>query len=228
MNLLLVTILPSLLILLYFIYSDKFKEPKNLIIKVFLFGVLTCFPAGYLNYFSEILIPQTELGERLSSSFLGPAIWEEILKFLILYLFIVKKKEFNEPMDGIVYGVAASLGFATYENYYYVYSYAVELGVSSETVAYLRAFSSVPMHGLNGCIMGFYFGQFAFTGERKYLGFSLLMPFLFHGAYNYFIGNTTLIGYSIIIVMLIFSFFLHNNLKQEQRIKKKEYEKKII
>ena len=68
MNLLLVTILPSIVILLYFIYSDKFKEPKNLIIKVFLFGVLTCFPAGYLNYFSEILIPQTELGERLSSS----------------------------------------------------------------------------------------------------------------------------------------------------------------
>ena len=186
MNLLHVTILPSLLILLYFIYSDKFKEPKNLIIKVFLFGVLTCFPAGYLNYFSEILIPQTELGERLTS-ILALQYGRRFLKFLILYLFIVKKKEFNEPMDGIVYGVAASLGFATYENYYYVYSYAVELGVSSETVAYLRAFSAVPMHGLNGCIMGFYFGQFAFTGERKYLGFSLLMPFLFHGAYNYFI-----------------------------------------
>ncbi len=228
MNLLLITILPSLVILVYFIYSDKFKEPKNLIIKVFLLGVLICFPAGYLNYFSEILIPQTELGERLTSSFLGPAIWEEILKFLILYLFIVKKKEFNEPMDGIVYGVTASLGFATYENYYYVYSYAVELGVSSETVAYLRAFSAVPMHGLNGCVMGFYFGQFAFTGERKYLGFSLLMPFLFHGAYNYFIGSAPLIGYSIIIVMLILSFMLHKNLKQVQRFKKKEYEKKII
>ncbi len=228
MNLLLITILPSLVILVYFIYSDKFKEPKNLIIKVFLLGVLICFPAGYLNYFSDILIPQTELGERLSSSFLGPAIWEELLKFSILYLFIVKKKEFNEPMDGIVYGVAASLGFATYENYYYVYSYAVELGVSSEAVAYLRAFSAVPMHGLNGCIMGFYFGQFAFTGERKYLGFSLLMPFIFHGAYNYFIGGAPLIGYSIVIVMLIFSFLLHKNLKQAQRIKRKEYEKKII
>ena len=89
-------------------------------------------------------------------------------------------------MDGIVYGVAASLGFATYENYYYVYSYAIELGISSEAVAYLRAFSAVPMHGLNGCVMGFYFGQFAFTGERKYLGFSLLMPFIFHGALQLF------------------------------------------
>tara|TARA_Y100001935_G_scaffold253025_1_gene258224 strand:- start:410 stop:1096 length:687 start_codon:yes stop_codon:yes gene_type:complete len=228
MNLLLVTILPSIIILSYFIYSDKFKEPKNLIIKVFLFGVLICFPAGYLNYFSEILIPQTEIGEKLTSSFLGPAIWEEILKFLILYLFIVKKKEFNEPMDGIVYGVAASLGFATYENYYYVYTYAVELGVSSEAVAYIRAFSAVPMHGLNGCIMGFYFGQFVFTGEKRFLSFSLLMPFIFHGAYNFFIGDVPLIGYSIIIVMLIFSFLLHKNLKKAQVLKKKEYEKKII
>ena len=149
----------------------------------------------------------------------------KIFNFIFIYS---EEKEFNEPMDGIVYGVAASLGFATYENYYYVYSYAVELGVSSEAVAYLSAFSAVPMHGLNGCIMGFYFGQFAFTGERKYLGFSLLMPFLFHGAYNYFIGIAPLIGYSIVIVMLIFSFLLHKNLKQAQRIKRKEYERKLF
>ena len=30
-------------------------------------------------------------------------------------------REFNEPLDGVVYGVCASLGFATLENLYYVY-----------------------------------------------------------------------------------------------------------
>ena len=77
------------------------------------------------------------------------------------------------------------LGFATYENYYYVYTYAVELGVSSEAVAYIRAFSAVPMHGLNGCIMGFYFGQFVFTVKK--IEFFTIDAFIFHGAYNFFI-----------------------------------------
>ena len=36
----------------------------------------------------------------------------------------IKRNEFNEPMDGLVYGVVVSLGFATYENYTYVYEWA--------------------------------------------------------------------------------------------------------
>ena len=30
-------------------------------------------------------------------------------------------KDFNEPIDGVVYGITSSLGFATLENLYYVY-----------------------------------------------------------------------------------------------------------
>ena len=46
---LLITIIPSVLIFIYFLYSDKFKEPKRIIIITFLFGVLITVPAGYLN-----------------------------------------------------------------------------------------------------------------------------------------------------------------------------------
>ena len=49
----LITFLPPILILLYVIYSDKFKEPLSLIISTFCLGVLLIFPAGILN---EILI----------------------------------------------------------------------------------------------------------------------------------------------------------------------------
>ena len=50
---LLITIGPSIALLLYFILSDKFKEPKKIIIITFLFGVLITIPAGYLNYFID-------------------------------------------------------------------------------------------------------------------------------------------------------------------------------
>ena len=51
MSTLLITIIPSLLILLYFFLSDKFKEPKETIALVFVLGVLICLPAGIINHF---------------------------------------------------------------------------------------------------------------------------------------------------------------------------------
>ena len=54
MGLLLATILPSILIILFFVYSDKFKEPQGEIIKVFLYGILITIPAFFLNtYISD-------------------------------------------------------------------------------------------------------------------------------------------------------------------------------
>ena len=49
-ELLLLTILPSLFLLIYFIKTDKYPEPTPILIKTFTLGILICFPAGYLNY----------------------------------------------------------------------------------------------------------------------------------------------------------------------------------
>ena len=111
---LLITLIPSLLILLYFFFSDKFKEPKRIIIEVFLLGVVITIPAGYLN---SLIISTFSTGDiindRLLRGFFAGGLVEEVLKFLVLYYFVLRKFDFNEPMDGIVYGVAVSLGFAT-------------------------------------------------------------------------------------------------------------------
>jgi RsiW-degrading membrane proteinase PrsW (M82 family) len=158
----------------------------------------------------------------LTHSFLGPAWTEEILKFLVLYMIVLRRKEFNEPMDGIVYGVVVSLGFATYENYDYVFRLAEIWKIDPAQLAIWRSYSAVPMHGLNGCIMGFYFGMYAFSADKKYLIFSLIIPFLLHGFYNYF-GYP--INILIVIGMLTLAIILHSKLKKLQIIKKIEQEK---
>ena len=228
MNLILITIAPSILILLYFFLSDKFKEPKRLVALVFFLGILICLPAGILNTFVyENFNNNTETVEKLLGSFLGPAWTEELLKLFILYSIVLKRKEFNEPMDGIVYGVVVSLGFATYENYDYVYRLALEwkeYGVSQQDVAIWRSYSAVPMHGLNGCLMGFYLGKYVFTGDKKFLSYSFFVPFLMHGIYNYYVQ----FGVLIVIVQLIFALKLHGELKKMQKNKKKESELKKI
>ena len=228
MNTLLITIAPSILILLYFFLSDKFKEPKGTVFLVFFLGILICLPAGILNSFIyENFNNNTETVERLLGSFLGPAWTEELLKLFILYAIVLKRKEFNEPMDGIVYGVAVSLGFATYENYDYVYRLALEwkeYDITPLNVAIWRSYSAVPMHGLNGCLMGFYLGKYVFTGDKKFLNYSFFVPFFMHGIYNYYVQ----FGVLIVIVQLIFALRLHKELKKLQLLKKKEPETKKI
>ena len=221
MTTLLITVGPSLLILFYFFSSDKFKEPKSTIAIVFVLGILICLPAGILNNFMAENFGSGDYKKDLTHSFLGPAWTEEILKFLVLYAIVLRRAEFNEPMDGIVYGVVASLGFATYENYDYVFRLAETWDIAPQQLAIWRSYSAVPMHGLNGCIMGFYFGMYAFTANKKFLVLSLLIPFLLHGFYN-FLGHP--FHYIIVIGMLIYAIKLHNILKKLQLKKQKENE----
>ena len=115
---LLITIGAPLAIITFIIYSDKFKEPLDLILKTFVLGIFLCIPAGLLN---DLLIQSPD-----QSYFAG--LTEESLKFIVLYFYIRPKTAFNEPMDAIVYGTIASLGFATLENLTYVYSGSPESG----------------------------------------------------------------------------------------------------
>jgi|TARA_B110000967_G_scaffold189262_1_gene212799 RsiW-degrading membrane proteinase PrsW (M82 family) len=231
---LLFTIVPPILILLFFVLTDKFKEPKITIITVFFLGFLICLPAGILNQLShDFFFNGSDYSENLTGSFLGPAWAEELLKFSILYLIILKRDEFNEPMDGLVYGVVVSLGFATYENYTYVYEWASIVAKEenydflkfSYHVAKGRSYSAIPMHGLNGAVMGYYFGLYAFSGNKKYLVLSLILPYLFHGFYNFLGWPNMLI---IIGILIVYSLVLHSNLRQLQLAKKKEWEIKKI
>ena len=45
------TVLPSFLIAIYLIFSDRFKEPPLNIVYAFVLGFLIIIPAGYLNYY---------------------------------------------------------------------------------------------------------------------------------------------------------------------------------
>ena len=68
---LLITILPSLLIVTFFVKSDRFPEPTKEIIKIFFYGIFLCFPAFYLNSALGNVYDKTAIGDNLISSFLN-------------------------------------------------------------------------------------------------------------------------------------------------------------
>ena len=228
MALLLVTILPSILIILFFVYSDKFREPRGQILKVFIYGILITIPAYFLNtYLSIFWNNNFRVSEGLIGSFLTAAPVEEGLKLSILYFFVYKMKDFNEPIDGIVYGVTASLGFATLENFYYVYLLADYYQTSSMSLAIVRSFSAVPAHAVFGVFMGYFFMKYVFVKKGDNLLFAFTIPFVLHGCYNLFIASNFYISLGLILISWIIALKMFSGLKEIQKSKRREYEKKI-
>ena len=92
-----------------------------------------------------------------------------------MYFLVYKMKDFNEPTDGIVYGVCASLGFATLENIYYVYALSDYFETTSLSLAIARAFSAVPAHAAFGALMGYFFMKYSFIAKKDNLFFSIII-----------------------------------------------------
>ena len=199
--LLLLAILPPLLIAYYVYQKDKYdKEPKSLIIKSFLFGCVAILPAIFLEtIYNQSLFPNLFL-----YVFFGIALIEEGVKYFFLKNYMYKKKEFNEPMDGIVYAVMISLGFATVENISYVFKY----GEQGLFVAITRMFTAIPLHAVCGVILGYFVGLAKFSDDKRPLLFKgLFLAVLIHALYNYFIflGQGFIFSIIVLIVAIYYS-----------------------
>jgi protease PrsW len=213
MNLLyILTFAPPILILFYIVKSDKFPEPLQCIMWAFFTGCFLCIPAGFLN---DILIPNMEY------SFIA-GLTEESLKFLAFMLLVSKKIQFNERMDALVYGAAISIGFATYENYTYVFLLGYE---DPLYIALLRIVSAIPMHAMCGIIMGYYLGLHFYTKKNNMLLKALFIPMLVHGIYNFSTGFGGL-WYLFLFVIFFQIKKLHNEFISDQLFKTSEYERK--
>jgi len=61
--------------------------------------------------------------------------WKSFFKWFIIYFTAYRFLEFQKPYDGIIYGVAVSLGYASAENILYLMAYGFDM-----EYALLRAF----------------------------------------------------------------------------------------
>ncbi len=179
---LLAAIVPALVILWYFHSRDAFPEPAGLLWATFGLGVLSLIPAVLAALALPLVypLPENPWFQAFYLAFGQAAIPEEIAKFAVLFFFCFRHSEFDEPMDGLVYGAAVLLGFAALENILYVSDGG--LGV-----ALVRAFTSVPTHALLGALMGYFLALSRFEPDRQRLFFTLalVVPMVLHGLYNY-------------------------------------------
>ena len=210
---------PGIAICLFIFYKDVYnREPKLNLIVSFILGCFAILPAMFFEKEFAYTSDGTVAGVAVFS-YAIVAFSEEFSKFLGLRLYSYNQKSFDEPLDGIVYGVMVSMGFATLENLMYVLKYA-EIGLGYE-VGLKRMFLSVPAHASFGVVMGYFVGKAKFDSKNSFMLMiaGLLAAIFFHGTYDFFLfvyettiwgrqtGETLLAGGAIVsfIVALVLS-----------------------
>jgi protease PrsW len=111
---------PALFWLWFFARRDKHPEPLALLIRTFAWGAAMVIPAAILEVLFQSIgtsLGGAAVGVGVLLATVGPI--EEVLKFAAARN-IAKHREFDEPIDGLIYATAASLGFATLENIFYL------------------------------------------------------------------------------------------------------------
>ncbi len=224
--LLFLALAPAIFLMYYVWNKDKSKEPFGMLLFLVILGVLSCIPAAIIEGVLDDIISAFFSGNtyiyNFIKAFFGVALIEEGCKFVFMYLYTHKHKEFNGLFDGMVYAVFVSLGFAALENVFYV----VDGGAG---VAVARGLMAVPGHMFFGVFMGYYYSLWHVNKlcdeSEKYfakLGFiqikapsykysknlvkAVVVPVLFHGLYDFclFTENIYFIFLNLALVIALY------------------------
>jgi len=192
---LIIPMIPGVIWLWIIYKTDLYEpEPKRLVLATFGLGILAIVPAFGGERLAGMVYPFLRYMEAAAATgvtaplpmaigcflVIGPC--EEIAKFLAVRLFVYRNKEFNEPLDGIIYAAAAALGFASLENVLYVIDWHTghvrwgDLGI--------RSLFALPGHVIFSTTWGYALGRAKFD-DRYRVWPMVMLAALLHGLYDF-------------------------------------------
>lgn len=216
-----IAVIPPLFLMFKVYQMDKIeKEPTGLLIKLFVFGAITCFPAAFVENFLEegilkSILPPSSLLYAVIANFIIVAGAEEGFKYLVLKIGTWKHPAFDHRFDAVVYSVAVTLGFAALENIMYVADGGLSVGL-------MRAMLSIPGHCTFGIFMGYYYGMAKqcslagdVKGEKRFKRMALFQPILLHGFYDFCLSTgMTLLMIIFFVYVVILDIMAYKKIKK--------------
>ena len=205
-------LLPSFAWLIFYLEEDPHPEPKPLIFETFLAGALITFIVlGFQTVFND-WAGGFGIAQYGLLSFLVLSAIEEIFKFGAARLVIDKHaKDFDEPVDAMIYLVVAALGFAAVEN---IAAAAKAQEIVFET-ATLRFIGATLLHTLSSGLFGYYWAKSILERNpaRLFTGFALAI--LLHTVFNYLIlrYEPVVIPTTFLIIAALFILYDFEKLK---------------
>lgn len=207
--------LPSLIWLVYWLRKDKHPEPKILITKVLLLGIMLSPLAIVLELlFVQLLARFLMLSSTALSSGPGFYLWaafaEEATKYLVVYVVVLRSPEFDEPVDAMVYMLTAALGFAAMENIL-VINRVIGDGLSATVGIWgLRFAGATLLHALSSALLGYFIALawFHFKNRTTLFITGLVLATVFHWTFNLFISemhqSASLVFSTLLLMVMAF------------------------
>jgi protease PrsW len=155
--------IPALLWLGFFYLMDRHEpEPKQLVVGV---CVLGCLIAGPLSDFVQYqAVPPVGLEahglsvlslDRVLYAVLVVGLAQELCKYVVVRYTVYMSREFDEPMDGIVYMMACGTGFAVWVNYHRLLGQNEQVYLSTGAAeAVVTTLAHASFAGALGYVMG--------------------------------------------------------------------------
>lgn len=214
---------PLIAILVYMYLRYKFIHFSfSLLIKSFLWGMSSILLVLAMQLFASWfqLDVLSNIRRVLFYALFIMAFFAELGKFFFLKTFVSTKEEFKTPVDGIIFSVMISMGFATMNNILSM------ITIPDLSVNIANAFTAGPANVIFGVMMGFFVGlgklrKVRFVDSMTGLGAAVF----FHALYafclltkDYRLLFAFFIGSAIIAISLcIAGLRIHLDAKAEEK-----------
>jgi len=207
----LAAVIPAVVYVLILWWFDRYeKEPRRLLLVAFVWGAL---PAIIVSILAESALgqPLATLGEGtaelMSGSLLAPLVEETAKGLAVFLLFLFFRSEFDDVLDGIIYGATIGFGFAMTENVFYFMRSLSTIGAQGLTVTVLlRTFVFGLNHALFTAVFGAALGyvRLAKTGCQRWVAapLGLLGAMALHGVHNLFAALAEITCFSLLLSVL--------------------------
>ena len=226
---------PSIVWLLIFLRRDSHPESNRMVLKIFFYGMLAAIPAALLELgFSEqiALLKIPYLLSQIFYVFLGIALVEEGVKYLVIKKKVLRDPEFDEPVDAMLYMIIAALGFAALENLLILLPLNTTFQLfETAVISTVRFVGATFLHALCSGLIGYYIAlSFLQPKNRaRVVAQGIGLAVLLHGLYNFSImkieGNSKFIIPIVILIGL--AVFISLGFKRVKKLKSICQPKKI-
>lgn len=172
--------IPAALWLGFFYLMDRHEpEPKQLVVGVCVLGALVAAPlADFVQQqvAPELAVTQPGLGalslDRIVYAFLIAGLTQEMCKYAVVRYTVYMSREFDEPMDGIVYMMACGTGFAVWVNYHRLSGQGHQVFLSTGAA---QAVVTTLAHASFAGVLGYVMGRAKFSRRTPTVRGALLM-----------------------------------------------------
>ena len=177
-------VLPALVWLAFWLREDyKHPEPRGLILKTFLFGMIAVIIVLPFEKAVDAFLP----GMTIVAILLW-VILEELFKFAAAFFGGLHSVEDNEPIDPIIYMITAALGFVALENTLFIFGPIIGEDIMKSVITgNLRFVGASLLHVVSSSIIGVALAFSFYQPRRKRVVLALLAIILavaFHAGFN--------------------------------------------